>query len=401
MKNNILKKIMITGLISTVPVSGVFIGNLTTNNAKTLNTSYAVTIKDTAYSATGKTNVNLSLRKGPATSYTKITTLKKGTSVTIIAKSSNGWYKIKYKNGDGYVSSQYITLNNTKPSIQETSYSATGTVTSNLNVRKGPNTTYAKIGSLKKDSKVTIIAKTSNNWYKVKFNSGYAYVSSQYISLNTTKPSIQETSYSATGTATSNLNVRKGPNTTYNKIGYLEKNSKVTIVAKTSNNWYKIKFNSGYAYVSSQYINISNNIDEESETIYYATGVTTDSLNVRKGPSTTYAKVGSLKKDSEVVIVSKTSNNWYKILFDYGFAYVSGQYINITEVGDLEFKYDSHAYITSNLNVRKGPGTEYEKIGSLKKNDKVEIVAMTANGWRKIKYNNSYGYIYGEYVKLL
>ena len=63
MKNNILKKIMITGLISTVPVSGVFIGNLTTNNAKTLNTSYAATIKDTAYSATGKTNVKRSCNK--------------------------------------------------------------------------------------------------------------------------------------------------------------------------------------------------------------------------------------------------------------------------------------------------------------------------------------------------
>ena len=256
MKNNILKKIMITGLISTVPVSGVFIGNLTTNNAKTLNTSYAVTIKDTAYSATGKTNVNLSLRKGPATSYTKITTLKKGTSVTIIAKSSNGWYKIKYKNGDGYVSSQYITLNNTKPSIQETSYSATGTATSNLNVRKGPNTTYAKIGSLKKDSKVTIIAKTSNNWYKVKFNSGYAYVSSQYISLNTTKPSIQETSYSATGTATSNLNVRKGPGTEYEKIGSLKKNDKVEIVAMTANGWRKIKYNNSYRYIYGEYVKL-------------------------------------------------------------------------------------------------------------------------------------------------
>ena len=266
---------------------------------------------------------------------------------------------------------------------------------------KGPATSYTKITTLKKGTSVTIIAKSSNGWYKIKYKNGYGYVSSQYITLNNTKPSIQETSYSATGTVTSNLNVRKGPNTTYNKVGYLEKNRKVTIVAKTSNNWYKIKFNSGYAYVSSQYINISNNIDEENETIYYATGVTTDSLNVRKGPSTTYAKVGSLKKNSEVVIVSKTSNNWYKILFDYGFAYVSGQYINITEVGDLEFEYDSHAYVTSNLNVRKGPDTEYEKIGSLKKNDKVEIVAMTANGWRKIKYNNSYGYVYGEYVKLL
>ena len=55
---------------------------------------------------------------------------------------------------------------------------------------------------------------------------------------------------------------------------------------------------------------------------------------------------------------------------------------------------------TANLNVRKGAGANYARIGGLTKGAKVEIVKKESNGWYKIKYNNSYGYVSGTYVKL-
>ncbi|WP_434796474.1 SH3 domain-containing protein [Terrisporobacter vanillatitrophus] len=326
MKNNVLKKVMITGLVSTVCMSGVITGNFPIKNDNYISTAYAATIKETVYSAEG------------------------------IAKS-------------------------------------------NLNVRKGPDTTYTKVGSLKKSTKVTIVAKSSNNWYKIKFNNGYAYVSSQYITITTNKPEPSETPYSTTGTANDNINVRKGPDTTYNKVGSLRKNTKVTIVAKSSNNWYKIKFNNGYAYVSSQYITITTNKPKPSETPCFAAGTITDNINIRKGPNTNYAKIGSLKKNAKVSIVAKTSNNWYKIKFNNSYAYISSQYVTLTKIEELE--YSATASILSGVYVRKGPNTNYEKIGSVKKGDKVDIVAITSNGWCKIKYNNEFGYIYGEYVDIL
>ncbi|MCC3866306.1 SH3 domain-containing protein, partial [Terrisporobacter petrolearius] len=270
---------------------------------------------------------------------------------------------------------------------------------SNLNARKGPNTTYDKVASLKKNTKVTIVAKTDNGWYKIKLNNGYVYVSSQYITIANNNPNPSETPYSANGTVNSNLNARKGPNTTYDKVASLKKNTKVTIVAKTDNGWYKIKLNSGYAYVSSQYIAIQTNKPDSSETPCFAGAIITDNINVRKGPSTTYAKIGSLKKNAKVSIVAKTSNNWYKIKFNNSYAYVSSQYVILTEIEELE--YSATASILSDVYVRKGPNTNYEKIGTVKKDDKVNIVTITSNGWCKIKYNNSFGYIYGEYVDIL
>ena len=68
----------------------------------------------------------------------------------------------------------------------------TGTVNTasgSLNVRSGPSTGYSIIGKLSKGTKVTIVATASNGWYKIKYGSGYGYVSNSYISNVTTNTS--------------------------------------------------------------------------------------------------------------------------------------------------------------------------------------------------------------------
>lgn len=66
-------------------------------------------------------------------------------------------------------------------SVSSTASTKTGTVTcSSLNVRSGVGTSYRKIGSLSYNQKVTIVS-TVNGWYKIKYGSGYGYVSVDYI----------------------------------------------------------------------------------------------------------------------------------------------------------------------------------------------------------------------------
>lgn len=49
------------------------------------------------------------------------------------------------------------------------------------------------------------------------------------------------------------------------------------------------------------------------------------------------------------------------------------------------------------LNVRKGPGTSYARIGKLYRNDKVEIIE-TQNGWHKIKWQGASAWVCARYV---
>lgn len=70
-----------------------------------------------------------------------------------------------------------------------------------------------------------------------------------------------------------------------------------------------------------------------------ATVITSDSgLTVRSGPGTSYSKLGSLTKNSSVIIVAEsTSGNgctdsWYEIDYDGSTGYVCGTYISISTV---------------------------------------------------------------------
>ena len=54
-------------------------------------------------------------------------------------------------------------------------------------------------------------------------------------------------------------------------------------------------------------------------------------LHVRSGPGTDYSVIGGLVKGEKVIIVDR-EGDWYKIKFKDGFAFVSAQYIQATEV---------------------------------------------------------------------
>ena len=45
-------------------------------------------------------------------------------------------------------------------------------------------------------------------------------------------------------------------------------------------------------------------------------------------------------------------------------------------------------YAMSNINVRKGPSTDYSSVGKLKLGDAVEVIGQDAEGWYQIKYKN-------------
>lgn len=61
---------------------------------------------------------------------------------------------------------------------------------------------------------------------------------------------------------------------------------------------------------------------EESVVMYSSTA-----LNVRKGPSTDYEVVGSLKRGQDVTITGLADTGWYEILYKEGQAFASNQYL--------------------------------------------------------------------------
>lgn len=280
----------------------------------------------------------LNVRANPNTSSSIIGTLKQNTKVSIVEISS-GWYKISFNNSTGWISSDYVKLDSAG------SVTSTGTVNADaLNVRAGASTSNKIIGSLYNGAKVEIIS-TANGWHQIKYNDGTGYVSSDFITVNSTATpptdsgsSDNNTSVINTGTVTADtLNVRSGASTSHSIIGTLKASSKVEIT-ETSNGWHKIKYNNTQGYVSVDYIKLNNGSTETPEPPSHNIDgkvaiVTADALNVRSGAGTSYSIVATARYGSRLPIISYT-NGWYKVKVGSTTGYVSESYITVGNESD-------------------------------------------------------------------
>ena len=129
-----------------------------------------------------------------------------------------------------------------------------------------------------------------------------------------------------------------------------------------------------------------------SKTVY----VKTD-LNVHEQPDAASKVLGTLKKDTAVV-VTEEKYGWYTITFNGQTGYISAKYTTETDPSTPTPTPETKTvYITENLKVRAQPNTSAEVLGTLKKGTKVETYGLK-DGWYEIKYEGKTGYISAKYT---
>lgn len=155
--------------------------------------------------------------------------------------------------------------------------------------------------------------------------------------------------------------------------------------------------------------------------------VTGDTINVRKGPSTSTDVVAMLSKGVECELIEK-DGEWYKIKYKTYTGYVNKEYVKI--VGETDTKNETNTEITSNQNEtgettttnESNKNTEnnnseivYKKIKkqlalkilpliysneieTLKENTQIILLGETV-GWSYIQTQNSCGWVRTEYLE--
>jgi len=116
--------------------------------------------------------------------------------------------------------------------------------------------------------------------------------------------------------------------------------------------------------------------------------VTCDVLNVREGPSKENARVGQLKRGAEICVTA-FCDDWLQIKFNDKDAFVFAMY--------TDYEAPEYTVTASALNIRKGPGTDTDKIGSLPQGTVVRALAEN-NGWVKILSGKKIGYVSRDYL---
>lgn len=137
-------------------------------------------------------------------------------------------------------------------------------------------------------------------------------------------------------------------------------------------------------------------------------GITSTQLNVRAEPSTASEVLGILPANTSVQIVGKDpGESWWLILYpaageaNDGKGWVTAQYVSTADESQVPVigsggsdpanpnaALAALAVIQEQLNVRSGPGTSFNSLGTLNPQDVVVLIGKDSNGaWLQIEYS--------------
>ena len=156
---------------------------------------------DVAVGAGCTTGSSLRLRAEASTSSDIVTTLDKSVAVAILDDSIEGWYKIAYEGNAGYVSADYLLVD------QDNIFETYGRVNSDgVNVRSGASTESEVLATVDTDTIVTVNGLV-DGWYDVTCKYGTeGYIRSDFLDL--TESSSSSSGSAIVDTAKSYLGVR-------------------------------------------------------------------------------------------------------------------------------------------------------------------------------------------------
>lgn len=207
------------------------------------------------------------------------------------------------------------------------------------------------------------------------------------------------------------LNLRAQPSTTAEVLALAKKDDVVTILNTVNSEgrlWYQVFYDNLTGYMSAEHLQV---ISETAKAEIAASAppaellagtVNTDSLRLREKPSTKASVVETLSKNKQITVlssqtVSADGHEWYKVNYNGKEGYVSAQYVAVTD--SASFSAGTGTITTPKVNLRSEPSTAGVVLQKLVENTTVAVVGIE-NGWYKVTYKSSTGYIHPDYLTI-
>lgn len=369
----------------------------TSDNSNSSSASNSITSMNKEGQVKGvASNDTLNVRSETNASSSVITTLKNGTIVQVIGQDTKTqWYKIKYNNKTGYVHNEYIKING---DWNSSSSSITGTrkTTENLNFRTGPGTNYSKIETIPKGTVIDYYSE-SDGWAKVRYNGRDGYVSTSYLTNNTSSTTKTKK------VTTANLNMRTGPSTSYSIIKTIASNTVVEVIS-SSGSWDKITVGGQTGYVNNSYLknydgttNSGSSNLPSSKPLYSKVKVVVDPGHGGTDPGA----VANGRKEKDIVLsISKKINSKLKSLgFQTIMTRSTDTYITLSKRYSIANSNNADLFVSVHANSASssasGIETLYKNYKTLANNIQDGIIDTTGAKSRGIKYRSDLAVLNG------
>ena len=280
------------------------------------------------------------------------------------------------------VSSLYITA-----SAGSIAYGAATVGATSLNIRSGPDTTYAIVTTAPHNEKLVILEKTSADWYHVVYNGTVGYVAALYLTDVVTAEN-----FTATGTLSANdVLIRSGPSTTASQLGTVSSGTTVKIVGINSG-WYKVVYKDISGYIRSDFITLTAASSSASSGTS-GNQQPAPSPSAAPSPSQTPSPApsgGTASKSGEQISSERQQ------LVQYAMQYVGGSYVYGGQSPSVGFDCSGLVYYVFhhfNYDVTRTASSQYAHDGtSVSKNDLLpgDLVFFSSNGGYSVTHVGIY-----------
>lgn len=186
------------------------------------------------------------------------------------------------------------------------------------------------------------------------------------------------------------VNVRAEANTESEVLGKLYDKSAATVLETTEDGWYKITSGSVTGYVKCEYVVVGDEELARAVSTRYAT-VTTQTLNVRKEPSTEAGIITQLPEGDDFVVVDEAMymDGWVLVTTSEGEGYVSTQYVELwTEFVTAESKEEEAARLKKEEEARKKAAAAAEAARRKKEQEAATAAGNSNSGYASAGSSN-------------
>ena len=319
-----------------------------------------------------------------------------------------------------------------------------------LNLRTGAGSGYRSIALIPTGDQVTVTDHGSK-WSYVSWNGMSGYVMTSFLRFDvpvtpvtaapapvTAVPNVTPTPANGALTATvvcsdgGKLNLRKTASSGAQVLERIPNGTVLTVYA-TGTKWYAASYNGQSGYVQGSFLKMGSTptaspapvvtpvptaapapVPGSASAVVSCSG----SLNLRASASSS-AKVIAQIPNGTMLSALKVDDTWYAVTYNGLNGYVMGRYLIVSgggsavtatpvpavPAGDInELQYGEFRYATvqtsgAGLNVRKGPGTTYSRVGEIQNGTRI-VVSAIQGSWCTIYYGDIEGYVQRQYISI-
>ncbi len=270
------------------------------------------------------------------------------------------------------------------------------TATEGVNIRSGPSTSKSIVGGLYRGGTITALS-TGSGWTKVRFNGDVGYISSKYLTKDNGIPAPGDINTGSVKITTTDLNVRKGPGLSYDRITTLADGMKVTLTGKASRGFAEVALGSGKGWVSTQYLASSNGLPKIT-----GTRTATADLLVRTTADADFGIITEIKKGAKVQVTGAAKNGRAQIVYGNAVRWVTAKYLSNTHVNAPSVptlpKITGTRYATTELMIRTTSSDNFKDLGDVSKGTKLKITGVIKSGRAQIIYDNAVRWVTAKYL---